>query len=63
MFLTITIQINNWKSKGIDLKCSINTSANELIDDNFTAWSKDIITSKNLERLDFEIEITESHSL
>ncbi|WP_276929656.1 EAL domain-containing protein [Herbinix luporum] len=59
VFDSATTQINNWKSKGIDLKCSINTSVNELIDDNFTAWAKDIITSKNLERLDFEIEITE----
>jgi EAL domain-containing protein (putative c-di-GMP-specific phosphodiesterase class I) len=43
----------------MDIKCSINTSVNEFIDDNFTAWARDIITSKNLNRSDFEIEITE----
>lgn len=59
VFDSVTTQAQIWKSKGMDIKCSINTSVNEFIDDNFTAWARDIITSKNLNRSDFEIEITE----
>ena len=59
VFDSVTTQAQIWKSKGMDIKCSINTSVNEFIDDNFTAWARDIITSKNLNRSDFEFEITE----
>ena len=59
VFDNVTSQMKTWKSKGMDLKCSINASVGEFADDSYTLWAKDIITSKNLNRSDFEIEITE----
>lgn len=59
VFDNVTTQMKIWKSKGMNIKCSINTSVNDLIDENFTSWAKDIITSKNISQTDFEIEITE----
>lgn len=54
-----TTQMKIWKSKDMDIKCSINSSVQELVDDKFTAWAEDIIASKNVNQSDFEIEITE----
>jgi len=48
-----------WKSKGMNIKCSVNASVNELIHDDYTLWAKNIVTSKNADRTDYEIEITE----
>lgn len=59
VFDNVTTQIKEWKSKGIELKCSVNTSVHELIDDTYTAWANDIITSKKVDRTEFEIELTE----
>ncbi|NLP00410.1 MAG: EAL domain-containing protein, partial [Clostridiaceae bacterium] len=36
-----------WKSKGMNIKCSINTSVKELIHDDYTLWAQDLISSKN----------------
>ncbi len=59
VFNNVTSQVEIWKSKGINIKCSVNTSVNELIHDDYTFWAKDIIISKNANRSDYEIEITE----
>ena len=59
VFDNVTTQIKEWKSKGIELKCSVNTSVHELIDDTYIAWANDIITSKKVDRTEFEIELTE----
>jgi len=48
-----------WKSKGMNIKCSINTSVKELIHDDYTLWAQDLISSKNADRSDVELEITE----
>lgn len=56
---TVTTQIEEWKIKGIDIKCSINISVHELLDDNHTSWINGIIASKNIDRSKLEIEITE----
>lgn len=54
-----TSHMKMWNSKGMNVKCSINASVNELLDDNYTSWAKDIIANKSLKQSDFEIEITE----
>lgn len=59
VFDTITTQMKMWKSQGMDIKCSINTSVHDLMNDNYISWTKDIITSKNVDESDIEIEITE----
>lgn len=59
VFDKATTQMNAWRSMGMDVKCSINASVNEFIDDNFIAWAEDIISRKNLNPCDVEIEITE----
>ncbi|NLY19012.1 MAG: EAL domain-containing protein [Clostridiaceae bacterium] len=59
VFNTVTSQMEIWKSKGINIKCSVNTSVNELIHDDYTLWANGIISGKNVNRSDFEIEITE----
>ena len=59
VFDNVTTQMMIWKGKGIDITCSINTSVHELIDNNYASWARDTITSKNINRFDFEIEITE----
>lgn len=48
-----------WKSKGMNIKCSINTSVKELIHDDYTLWAQDLISSKNADQSDVELEITE----
>lgn len=47
------------KEKGLDIKFSINITANELLDDSFIKWAKDFISSKEVKDLNFGIEITE----
>jgi len=59
VFDSVTTQVKIWKSKGMDIKCSINTSVHELYDEIFTLWAKDIIDRKNIDRSELEIEITE----
>lgn len=54
-----TTQIKEWKNKGINIKCSINMSVNELFDENYALWANYIMAEKDIERSDFEIEITE----
>lgn len=54
-----TTQIEMWKSKNIDIKCAINLSAKELLDNKFINSVKETITSKDLSTSDIEIEITE----
>jgi len=51
-------QMDEWKRKGINIKCAINVSAKELNDNDFT-WGQETISSKNINRSDIEIEITE----
>jgi EAL domain-containing protein (putative c-di-GMP-specific phosphodiesterase class I)/GGDEF domain-containing protein len=58
VFNSVTSQMEIWKSKGINIKCSVNTSVKEFHDD-YTLWAKDTIIGKNVNRSDFEIEITE----
>jgi EAL domain-containing protein (putative c-di-GMP-specific phosphodiesterase class I) len=43
----------------MNIKCSVNTSVKELIHDEYTLWASDLITGKNANRSDYEIEITE----
>lgn len=52
-------QIEMWKSKNIDIKCAINLSAKELLDNKFINSVKETITSKDVSTSDIEIEITE----
>ena len=59
VFDNVTSQMEIWKSKGMNIKCSVNASVNELIHDDYTLWAKNIVTSKNADRTDYEIEITE----
>lgn len=59
VFDTVKTQMKIWKSKGLNIHCSINTSVGELLDDGYTAWARDIIEGKNVARTEFEIEITE----
>lgn len=59
VFNNATTQMEEWKSKGIDVKCAVNASARDLIDSDFIDWSMEIIESKNISKSDFEIEITE----
>ena len=59
VFDCVTSQMEIWKRKGIDIKCSVNTSVHELIHDDYTLWAKDLIEGKNINRSDFELEITE----
>lgn len=59
VFENVTTQMKTWKDKGMDIKCSVNISVHELMDDDYTAWSEEIITSKDVNRSDIEIEITE----
>lgn len=54
-----TTQIEMWKSKNIDIKCAINLSAKELLDNKFINSVKETITSKDISTSDIEIEITE----
>ncbi|SHF25071.1 EAL domain-containing protein, partial [Alkalibacter saccharofermentans] len=59
VFENATTQMEMWKNRGIDIKCAINASAKELIDKDFINWGQETITSKNVDRSDIEIEITE----
>lgn len=59
VFNSVISQVEIWKSKGMSIKCAINTSVHELIHDEYTLWANDLITSKNANRCDFELEITE----
>ncbi|KAE9634901.1 MAG: c-di-GMP phosphodiesterase [Epulopiscium sp.] len=59
VFDHVTTQMEIWKSKGMNLKCAVNASVNELTDDGFTAWVKEVVASKNIDHSDLEIEITE----
>lgn len=54
-----TTQIEMWKSKNIDIKCAVNASAKELLDNKFINSGKETITSKDVSTSDIEIEITE----
>ncbi len=59
VFKNVTSQIREWKSKGINVKCSVNVSVYDLLDEYYTYWANDIFTEKDIDRSDFEIEITE----
>lgn len=59
VFKNVVSQVEIWKSKGMNIKCAVNASVNELIHDEYTLWASDIITGKNADRCDYEIEITE----
>jgi len=59
VFDKVTTQIEIWKNKGINIECSINASVYELLDDGYMSWANGIITGKNIDQKDIEIEITE----
>lgn len=59
VFDCATTQMEIWKSKGMNIKCAVNASVSELNDDSFTSWAGETIDAKNIDRSDFEIEITE----
>ena len=59
VFNNVISQTEIWKSKGMDIKCSINTSVKELIHDDYTLLVRDMITGRNVNQSDFEFEITE----
>jgi len=59
VFNNVITQMETWKSKGMDIKCAVNTSVHELIHDEYSVWANDLIKSKNADRSDYEIEITE----
>lgn len=52
-------QYNELKNKGLDIKQSINVTATELIDDNFTKQFINLMQEKNINCNNFGIEITE----
>ena len=52
-------QVEEWKSRGVNVNCAVNISVHELIHDDYTKWAKDMIESLNADCYDFEIEITE----
>lgn len=52
-------QVEIWKSKGMKIKCAVNASVHELIQDEYTAWANGLIASKRADRSDYEIELTE----
>lgn len=52
-------QVEAWKNKGMCIKCSVNTSVQELIHDDYTLWADELVSNRNANRSDFEIEITE----
>lgn len=49
----------NWEKVDIRIKTSVNITANELIDDSFVEWLKEIIDEKDIDSSNLEIEITE----
>jgi EAL domain-containing protein (putative c-di-GMP-specific phosphodiesterase class I)/GGDEF domain-containing protein len=55
----VTTQMEIWKSKGMNIKCSVNSSIYEFNDDDFHAWARDMIDSKGIDRSELEIELTE----
>jgi len=59
VFDSVTTQLKEWGNKGLHIECSVNASVNELLDENYMLWANNIIVNKNVERKDFEIEITE----
>jgi len=59
VFDKVTTQIEIWKNKGINIECSINALVYELLDDGYMSWANGIITGKNIDQKDIEIEITE----
>lgn len=59
VFDNVTTQMNVWKSKGLHIKCSINTSVHEMIDDEYSEWARKLVNNKNIDSSDLEIEITE----
>lgn len=54
-----TDQMVKWKKMGIEIGCSINITARELLDDDFNEWAKREIAGKKIDRSTIEIEITE----
>lgn len=59
VFKSVTKQIMEWKSKGIKVKCSVNVSVYDLLDEYYTYWVNGIFSDEDIDRSDFEIEITE----
>ena len=56
---SITDQLIQWQAKGIDVKCSLNVTSKEILDDDLSDQAQSIIESKNIDRRNMEIEITE----
>ncbi|WP_367339540.1 EAL domain-containing protein [Aminivibrio sp.] len=54
-----TDQMVKWEKMGIEIGCSINITARELLDDDFNEWAKREIAGKKIDRSTIEIEITE----
>lgn len=59
VFDNVTTQMKIWEEKGLNIKCSINASIYELIDDDYLKWAKNMIEQKKINEKDIEIEITE----
>lgn len=59
VFDSATAQMETWKRKGLDIKCAINVSGMELLDQDFITWGQKMISSRNIDRADMELEITE----
>jgi len=59
VFSDITSQVEKWKSKGMDIKCAVNISVNDLKHDDSSLWDMYILDGKNASRSDYEVEITE----
>lgn len=59
VFDNVISQVEIWKSKGMKIKCAVNASVHELIQDEYTAWANGLVASKRADRSDYEIELTE----
>lgn len=53
------IQRNKWSSKGIEINTSINLTAQEITDDSFCEWLRNLIETHHIDRTKIGIEITE----
>ncbi len=56
---TVTNQMVEWQDKGIHIDYAINITPDELLDDSFILWGKNLIDKKGVDRKNIEIEITE----
>lgn len=59
VFDSASNQMIEWLDKGIKLNFALNFTALEILDDEFSEWTKRLFEDKGIERSMFEIEITE----